>query len=226
MRNFRHRRGRNLFEVFAAFVIASGAAAGWNSGGSTFLLVPAFVVSLYGAYRGVMLLARDPALAFDDKGIELGRLFRRSNYRWDQVREMRAGRWRIDEDSPISLPDWVPAEREYLELMVPAGPLDLGWIKLRTDMIEMPPGGVDELVQILRAAQVAAIGGRRAAMTRLGVEAADKPALPEADSVQAERLRRLGLMPDETEAVPECHPEEPVREVFVPQRPVFGRRVR
>ena len=63
-------------------------------------------------------------------------------------------------------------------------------------------------------------------MTRLGVEAADKPALPQADSVQAERLRRLGLMPDETEAVPECRPEEPVREVFVPQRPAFGRRVR
>ena len=139
---------------------------------------------------------------------------------------MRAGRWRIDEELPIRLPNWVPAEREYLELMVPAGPLDLGWIKLRTDMIEMPPGGVEELVQILRAAQVAAIGGRRAAMTRLGVEAADRPALPQADSVQAERLRRLGLMPDETEAVPECQPQEPVREMFVPQRPAFGRRVR
>ena len=40
------------------------------------------------------------------------------------MREVRAGNWRIDEDMPIRLPSWVPAEREYLEFMVPAGPLD------------------------------------------------------------------------------------------------------
>ena len=176
MRSFRHRRGRNLFEVFAAFLIASGAAAGWISGGSNFLLIPTVIVSLYGLFRAVMLLARNPALEIDSQGLEIGRLFRRSKYRWDQVREMRAGHWRIDEDMPISLPSWVPAEREYLELMVPAGALDLGWIKLRTDLIEMPPGGVQELVELLRGAQVAAIGGRRAAMTRLCVDAAAKRA--------------------------------------------------
>ena len=38
MRNFRHRRGRDLFEVFAALLIASGSAAGWVSDGSIFLL--------------------------------------------------------------------------------------------------------------------------------------------------------------------------------------------
>ena len=225
MRSFRHRRGRILFEVFAAFLIASGSAAGWLSDGSLFLLVPAVVVTLYGLYRAIMLFARDPALCFDGNGVEIGRLFRTSKYRWDQVREMRAGNWRIDEDLPIRLPSWVPAEREYLEFMVPAGPLDVGWLKLRTDMIEMPPGGVHEMVEILRSAQVAAIGGRRAAMTRLGVDPNAQAAAPPPTGVQAERLRRLGLMREETDAVSEPQPEEPVQQPFVPQRPSFGRRV-
>lgn len=227
MRSFRHRRGRILFEVFAALLIGSGSAAGWVADGSVFLLAPAVVATLYGLYRAIMLFARDPALCFDGNGVEIGRLFRTSKYRWDQVREMRAGQWRIDEDMPIRLPSWVPAEREYLEFMVPAGPLDVGWLKLRTDMIEMPPGGVHEMVEILRSAQVAAIGGRRAAMTRLGVDPNAQASAPPPTGVQAERLRRLGLMPEETDAASESEPQpyEPPQQGFVPQRPSFGRRV-
>jgi hypothetical protein len=227
--NFRHRRGRILFEVFAAFIIGSGSAAGWLAFHFAYFAVTAVGVSLYGCWRALTLfLLRDPAISFDHKVLRVGRFFNVSTFKWNEVREIRVGRWRMDAALARRLPSWIPLEREYLELMVPARGLDVGWIKLRTDLIELPPGGAEELVELIRAVQVQVIGGRGAAMARLGMSA-DEQAAPsrQLTGIQAERLRRLGL-DAETEALDDGVPaDEPVAapQPFMPPRPVFGRKV-
>jgi hypothetical protein len=227
MRYFRHRRGRILFEVFAAFLVGSGAAAGWMTFPLVRLLAIAVAASLYGFWRGMTLLVRDPAIAYDENGVRIGRFFAVSTYKWNEVREVRAGRWRMDGALARRLPSWMPLEREYLEFMVPARALDFGWIKVRADLIQLPAGGLEELVALIRAAQVDAIGGRAAAMTRLGMSPGEQGKRSQPlTGLQAERFQRLGLPVEPEPAVDEASVDEPLApQPVMPSRPVFGRKV-
>ena len=228
MRYFRHQRGKIVIEVIAAFLIGSGAGAGAIMSGRLSLVLSAPIVLLYGAFRAFTLLARDPALAFDQHGLQVGRLFRVSKFKWDQLRDVRVGRWRIDDSFGTFLPSWLPLEREYVELQLSGTTLDSTLLKLRSDLVELPPGGAPELVELVRAAQVAALGGRGAAMTRLGMDARQQAAAAPAPSgIHAERLQRLGLAeePEAPLAEPLAAEAAPVPQAYVPQRPTFGRKV-
>src|SRR3954452_19421587 len=118
MRNFRHIRGKLIIEVVGAFLIGSGSAASWMVFGRIGLLISAVVVLTYCAFRALLLFVLDPALAFDDNEIVVGRLFRVSRFNWGQLREARVGKWRIDEGFGGLLPSWMPLEREYIELQM------------------------------------------------------------------------------------------------------------
>lgn len=228
MRYFRHIRGKIVIEVVAAFLIGSGAAAGWLTSGGVGLLISAPIVLLYGAYRALSLLARDPALGFDQHGLQVGRLFRVSKFKWDQLRDVRVGHWRIDEGFGKHLPSWIPLEREYVELQLSGTNLDSMLLKLRSDLMQLPPGGGAEMVELVRAAQVAALGGRGAAMTRLGMDAkAQAAASQQPAGIHAERLQRLGLLeePALADEEPSSAEQLPAQQVYLPQRPTFGRKV-
>src|SRR6478672_9054541 len=94
MRTFRHRRGRILFEIFGALLLGSIAGANWVDGRSMSSLIAGIGLTLYAAYRSVLLFERNPALGYGDRGVQVGRLFRVSDYRWDQVREIRETIWK------------------------------------------------------------------------------------------------------------------------------------
>ena len=228
MRYFRHQRGKIVIEIIAAFLIGSGAGAGALMSGRLSLVISAPIILLYGAFRAMTLLARDPALGFDQHGLQVGRLFRVSKFTWGQLRDVRVSHWRIDESFGKFLPSWLPLEREYVELQLSGTTLDSTLLKLRSDLVELPSGGAAELVELVRAAQVAALGGRGAAMTRLGMDAKQQAAAAPAPSgIHAERLQRLGLVeePEAPPAEPFAADPAPVPQAYVRPRPTFGRKV-
>lgn len=228
MHYFRHIRAKIVIEVIACFLLGTGAGAGALASGRLSLLISAPIILLYGAYRALSLLARDPALAFDKNGLQVGRLFRISTFKWSQLRDVRVGHFRIDENMGKFLPSWLPLEREYVELQFSDAGLDSTLLKLRSDLMELPPKGAHELVEMVRVAQVAALGGRGAAMTRLGMNAKEQAAAPPPLSgIHAERFQRLGLNsePEPTAEAQQAVQQEVVPPPYVPQRVTFGRKV-
>lgn len=228
MHCYRHIRGKIIIEVVACFLLGTGALAGGLSAGRLGLLLSAPVLLLYGAYRALTLFAKDPAIQFDAKGLQLGRLFRVSAFKWDQLRDVRVNRVRLDESLGKFLPSWLPLEREYLELQFSGAGLNSTLLRLRSDLMQLPNKGAPALVDMIRAAQVAALGGRGAAMTRLGMDAREQAATaPPVSGIQAERFQRLGLNsePEPTEEPQPVAHQEVAAQPYVPQRPTFGRKV-
>ena len=217
MRSFRHRRGRILFEIFGALLIASIAGARFEEGRAITSLIEAVGLASYAFYRVTFLFVRDPALAYGDKGVEVGKLFGLRELRWADVRDIRETVWKRPY---IPFMHWLPKERHYLELETASGR-----VKLRSDMMELPAGGVKEIIQGFRAAQIAALGERGAAMSRLGAGQSGQAAAP-ASALQAERWQRLGLDSASSDDTPaEMPAAAPAPEPGFAPRPVFGRKV-
>jgi len=218
MRSFRHRRGRIMFEIFGALLIASIAGSRFEVGGAITSLVAAVALTCYALYRVGALLVKNPALAYGDKGVQVGGLFKVRDYRWQQIRDIRETVWKRPY---IPFMHWLPKERYYLEIEMNAA----GSVKLRSDMMELPPRGVKEVIEGFRAAQVSALGDRGAAMARLGAKESEQRSAP-MSGVQAERLQRLGIGTDPADPTSaEAPAEAPVPQVGLPPRPVFGRKV-
>jgi hypothetical protein len=219
MRSFRHRRGRIIFEIVGALLIASIAAERWVDGQSISGLIAAAALTLYALYRSVILFARNPALAFGESGVQVGRLFRISNYQWSEVRDIRESVWTRPY---IPFMHWLPKERQYIELQTQSET-----VKVRPDMMELPSDGVKQVIEGLRAAQVAALGERGAATARLGAKPTDQPHAPPS-GVQAERLQRLGIgsvTPEDGDSPGQGWAAATPRQVSTPSHPVFGRKV-
>ena len=218
MRSFRHRRGRIIFEILGALLLASIAASRWVEEGSITSLIAALALASYAAYRVTAVMLRNPALAYGDKGVQVGGFLSVRDYAWQQIRDIRETVWKRPN---IPFIRWLPQERYYLEIET-NGP---GKVKLRSDMIELPPNGAKEIIEGFRAAQVSALGDRGAAMARLGAKDAEQSAAP-MSGLQVERMRRLGLGTDDVEqASAEMPAESPMPHAGPHQRPVFGRKV-
>lgn len=223
MAYLRHRRALILFEVFGAFLVASLALARGLDVHSIRLLLIGGAIALYGVWRSVMLFCRNPALAFNERGVQAGRLFKVCDYKWSQVRDLREVHW-----SRPSIPyfNWLPKRRHYLELLVQDAGVESGSLRIRADMIELPEDGVKQVIHDFRAAQVAAVGERGAARARLGVQEEDVQSVA-TSAWQAERWQRLGIGGDEAEAAGgegQCDARPPVKPAYAPPRPVFGRK--
>ena len=217
MRSFRHRRGRILFEIFAAVLLDSLAVERWVEGGSIIGLVAASVLTLYAVYRSIMLFARNPALAYGQRGVRVGGVLKIRDYQWSEVRDIRETVWTRPY---IPFMHFIPKQREYIEFHVGSEK-----IRLRPEMMELPPEGMKEIIRELKSAQVAALGERGAAVARLGGNPVEQR--PAASGVQAERLQRLGLgtTTAETEASDSRDQSPaPARQIYAPQQRGFGRK--
>jgi len=116
--------------------------------------------------------------------------------------------------------NWLPKERHYLEVET----IGAATLKMRPDMMELPPGGVGEVIKGFRAAQVEALGERGAAMARLGAK--PEPRSAPMSALQSKRLQRLGIGTDETEDSPsEIAAPGSTPQAGLQPRPVFGRKV-
>jgi hypothetical protein len=224
MRSCRHRRGRITFEILGALLVASLGVARWEANHSIRGLILAVAVGAYALYRSVMLLARNPAFAYGNHGVQVGRVLKVCQFRWDQIRDIRETVWHRPH---IPFLHFLPSERHYIELQIHDAGVESGTMKLRTDMIELPAGGVKEVIDSFRAAQIAALGERGAASARLGVKASGEAAQP-LSAIQWERMQRLGIGVDEQHggeaiAQPAAQPAAP--QPNLPQRPAFGRKV-
>lgn len=218
MRSFRHRRGRIVFEILGVLLIASLAGSRWEVGGAITSLAVAVVLASYALYRVGALFVRNPALAYGSNGVEVGGFLKVRDYRWQQVRDIRETVWKRPY---IPFMHWLPKKRHYLEIETN----DAGKVKLRSDMMELPPNGVKEIIEGFRAAQVSALGDRGAAMARLGAKESEQRSTP-VSGLQAERLQRLGIGTESAEpAAAEAPAEESVPQAGMPHRPVFGRKV-
>jgi hypothetical protein len=207
-----------MFEIFGALLLASIAGARWEEGRAITSLIAALGLTFYGLYRISSLFVRNPALAYGDTGVQVGGMFTVREYRWQQVRDIRETVWKRPY---IPFMHWLPKERHYVEIEMNGG----GKVKLRSDMMELPPNGVKEVIEGFRAAQVSALGDRGAAMARLGATEGHQSAAP-LSGLQAERWQRLGIGGDAAEAVsPEMPVESPVQQSASMPRPVFGRKV-
>jgi hypothetical protein len=162
-------------------------------------------------------LVRNPALAYGDKGVQVGGLLTVRDYPWPQVREIRETTW---ERPYIPLMHWLPKERHYLEIEISGA----GSVKLRSDMMELPAGGVKEVIASFRAAQIAVLGERGAAMARLGANQSERSAGP-ASALQAERWQRLGLGEDAVDGSVEIAAPPAQQTLGLAPRPAFGRKV-
>ena len=216
MRSFRHRRVRIVLEILGALLLASIAGARFEEGRAITSLIAALGLGGFGLYRLVTLFARNPALAYGNSGVQVGGLLAVRDYRWQDVRDIRETVWKRPY---IPFMHWLPKERHYLEIEMNAG----AKVKLRSEMMELPPNGVKEVIESFRAAQISALGDRGAAMARLGAKEAEQRSAP-VSGVQAERLQRLGLGPDPEEPI-DAPPVAAVPQVGMAQRPVFGRKV-
>jgi hypothetical protein len=70
MRSFHQSRGRSLFEVFCALVVAASCAGAWMQTGAWALLPVALVALLYGVVHAFELARRNPAGAADPERID------------------------------------------------------------------------------------------------------------------------------------------------------------
>jgi hypothetical protein len=216
MAYYRHQRARSV-EILGAFFIASISGARGIVRHSRIPLGIAALVSLYAVYRAVMLFARNPALAYDDKNVSVGRLAQVCDFKWSDVQDIREIHW-----TRPSIPylNWLPKEREYLELQIQG----VSPLKIRSDMMELPSGGVKQLIKDFRDAQAAALGERGAAAARLGQSNVLPPAAPASD-LQAERWARLGIGTDSARGSPDdAGPPSPSRPSGPLPRPAFGRK--
>ena len=213
MRSFRHRRGKILFEIFAALLLGSLAAARWAGNHSIFALIAATALTSYALFRMVMLFARNPALAYGDNGVQVGRLLKVSSFDWSDLRDVRESVWKRPY---IPFMHWLPKERQYIELQTRKET-----VKVRPDMMELPVEGVKQIIQDLRAGQISVLGERGAAVARLGANPHQSQSI---SGVQAERLQRLGIGTSDAQP-PEEAPHAPARSLNVPTAPVFGRKV-
>jgi hypothetical protein len=196
MRDFHQSRGRILFEVFCALVVAASCAGAWMQTGAWALLPVALVALLYGVVHAFDLARRNPADAADPERIDLAA---------DPHGSLPAP---LDSDVSLAAAEQLATTDEAVE--------EVELVKLAA-----PPGS-----KIRRAKAPRKSGGRRASEPKetKATERAPLVEAEVAVPVDVEEVEVAPPLPPEEEAhvplAPLFEPEPFARQ----QRAVFGRK--
>lgn len=235
MRKFHYRPGKSAFAGLA--MAAAALVAGWvwvSSPAATFLPAGVALLCAAGAIKTALDAMSDtPALAFDARGLALRKT-------WGQVAEVA---WHDVQSIGVevfTLRYWgiIPISKtENLVVKCAGGLFGSRRLRLALRMIDLPAGGAGQLLALLNAAHVAAVGEATAAMAgadrqhgwgagSAGVAArrADAAAREEGEGgFNADAALARYLARKEAGAGASPRPEA-TASAAAPARPVFGRR--
>jgi hypothetical protein len=224
MRSFYYRSARNTATGLVSVGLAAFSGWQWWSDGDVIWMIGGAALGLSALRALANAMNSEPAVNFDNERLSVRTTFRSQSVSWQQVlgialQVMTVRYWGV---IPIG-------RREILCISVEGGPFGARRLRIPAASIELPPGGAQALVQILRDAQLAAIGAAGVAMAGAGQKGWGVPSKSRTDSDDA-----LGSGFDADAAIARYlaskhagqgapMPSQPTA-TAVPQRPVFGRR--
>jgi hypothetical protein len=227
MRSFYYRSGRNAATGLVSGLLAAFAAWQWWSDGDVIWMISAGVLGL-AALNGIAIaMNTEPAVKFDNERLWVRTTFGSHAVSWKQVlgialQVITVRRWGV---IPVG-------RREILCLSIEGGSFGARRLRIPAASIELPTGGASGLVQILRDAQLAAIGSSGVAMAGAGQDGWGVPSKPrieseepsetgfDADAAIARYLASKKASEEERAPMSAVQRAAPA----MPQRPVFGRR--
>lgn len=224
MRSFYYRPGRNAAAAMVSGALAALAAWLWWQDGDIVCLISLAVLTL-AALKGLAnAMNSEPALKFDNERLWVRTTFGSHAVSWKQVfgialQVTTVRYWGV---IPVS-------RREILCISVEGGSFGARRLRIPAASIELPAGGANALIQILRDAQLAAVGASGVAMAGAGKggwgvpanSMMEKPAESGFDADAAiERYLASKQEAESARAPTQVQPAAPA----MSQRPVFGRR--
>jgi hypothetical protein len=224
MRSFHYRPGKAaLGGVFMA-ALAIGAGKLWWDGSGWVLLMFALLMGAAAIKIAFDVANREPLLRFDRHSLWVRKTFGSvEEIAWRDVHDISAKVF------TMRYAGIIPVSRtEYLTITCAGGAFGARRLRVTTAAMELPAGGLAELLYILQAAHVEAVGVAGVAMAGAGRHGwGSAPA-----NVRNEE-QESGFDPDAAIArylaskeVGQSEPAQvPVSRPPMPQRPAFGRRV-
>jgi len=221
MRSFYYRSGKNAATALVSGALTALSGWQWWSDGDLIWMISTIVLGL-AALKGVATaMNSEPALKFDNERLWVRTAFGSHAVSWKQVygialQVITVRRWGI---IPVG-------RREILCISVEGGSFGARRLRVPAASIELPPGGANELVQILRDAQLAAVGAAGVAMAGAGQSGwgvRDEPSKTGVDA-DAAIARYLASKQASEDAPPSVAAQVQPAASAMPQRPVFGRR--
>jgi len=229
MQSFYYRSGRNAATALISGSLAALTGWQWWIDGDVVWMISAFVLGLAGLKGALNSMNSEPAVKFDGDRLWVRTTFGSRVMTWQQVygialQVMTVRYWGV-----------VPIRRvETLCIACEGGAIGAKRLRIPASAIELPIGGAQALVQILRDAQLAAVGRSGVAMAGAGANGWGVTPKPAAHSdVQLQTafdpdaaIARYLASKEATQDAPAAPPTQaPVATpIPVPQRPVFGRR--
>ena len=228
MRSFYYRPGKNAVTALVSGALAALSAWQWWTDGDVIWLIGGVGLALASLKSLATVMNSEPAVKFDHERLWVRTSFGSHAVAWKQVlgialQVMTVRYWGI---IPIS-------RRAILCISIEGGSFGARRLRVPAASIELPAGGASALVQILREAQLAAIGPAGVAMAGAGKTGWGVPSKTaverdepsdsgfDADAAIARYLASKKASEGGQEPVAaQLQPAAPT----MPQRPVFGRR--
>lgn len=226
MRSFYYRPGKNAATGLTSGALAALSAWLWWSDGDIIWIITTVGLGLAALKGLATAMNSEPAVKFDNERLWVRTTFGSHAVSWNQVygialQVMTVRYWGI---IPIS-------RRETLCISIEGGSFGARRLRIPAASIDLPVGGANALVQILRDAQLSAVGAAGVAMAGAGKSGWGVPAKPRLEREEPAEsgfdadaaIARYLASKQASESAPapvEVQPAAPA----MPQRPVFGRR--
>ncbi|WP_284275631.1 hypothetical protein, partial [Sphingomonas astaxanthinifaciens] len=165
MHKFHYRSGKSAFLALVSGVAALLAGWSWlDPDGGIFSLGIALVCGLAAVKLTLDAMSDAPAIAFDAEGLRIRRTWGQTAViAWDEVQGISV--------EVLTMRYWgiIPiARHETLVVRCDGGLFGARRLRTALKLVQLPPGGAGQLVAMLTAAQVAAVGEAGVAMAGAG----------------------------------------------------------